>query len=86
MVAFDSITLVGVVIVGLIMYPLGVVIIDYFAEAYNNTCVQQGVGNQQIVDGFNWIILGWQNEPLATILCAALASVVVGTNRRAGAR
>jgi len=65
MVAFDAAVLVLCVIVGLVIYPIGCVVLDYFSESYNTTDVAQGLGNPQVV-------------------AAALASIVVGNNRRAG--
>ncbi len=84
MVAFDAGVLVLLVVVGLALYPLGVVILDYFGESYNNAAVAQGYGDQQIVDGFKILYFGWQCEPLASIIGAALASVIVGQVRRSG--
>jgi hypothetical protein len=84
MVAFDGSVLVLVVVVGLLLYPLGCVVLDYFTESYNNTDVAQGLGNDQVVGGFKIIQDGWAAEPILTILAAALASIVVGNTRRAG--
>jgi hypothetical protein len=84
MVAFDAAVLVLCVIVGLVIYPIGCVVLDYFSESYNTTDVAQGLGNPQVVGGFQIIFDGWQAEPILAILAAALASIVVGNNRRAG--
>jgi hypothetical protein len=83
-VAFDAGILVLVVVVGLVMYPLGAVVLDYFSESYNTTMVAQGLGNPMVIGGFQIIWDGWQAEPILAILAAGLASIVVGNNRRAG--